>query len=132
MFFLVVVYGCEILTLRKAEYQRIDAFEVWYWRRLLRVPLTVRRSNQSIQKEISPEYSLEGLMLSWSIITLATWWEELTHWKRPWLKKKKRKKEKTLMLEKIEAGGEVDNREWDGWMSSPTWWTWVWANFGRW
>ena len=94
MFFLVVVYGCEILTLRKAEYQRIDAFEVWYWRRLLRVPLTVRRSNQSIQKEISPEYSLEGLMLSWSIITLATWCEELTHWKRPWWKKKKKRKKR--------------------------------------
>ena len=63
MFFLVVTYGCESWTIRKAEHQGIDAFELWCWRRLLRVPWTARRSNQSIQKEISPEYSLEGLML---------------------------------------------------------------------
>ena len=55
------MYGCESWTIKKAEFQRIDAFELWYWRRLLRVPWTARRSNQSIQKEISPEYSLEGL-----------------------------------------------------------------------
>ena len=61
--FLVVMYGCEIWTIKKAECRRIDAFELWYWRRLLRVPWTARRSNQSILKEISPEYSLEGLML---------------------------------------------------------------------
>ena len=63
MVFLVVMYGCEIWTVKKAECQRIDAFELWYWRRLLRFPWTSRRSNQSILKEISPEYSLEGLML---------------------------------------------------------------------
>ena len=63
MVFPVVMYGCESWTVTKAERQRIDAFEVWYWRRLLRVPWTARRSNQSILKEISPEYSLEGLML---------------------------------------------------------------------
>ena len=63
MVFQVVMYGCESLTIKKAECQRIDAFEVWCWRRLLRVPWTARRSNQSILKEISPEYSLEGLML---------------------------------------------------------------------
>ena len=63
MVFLVVMYGCECWTIKKAEHQRIDAFEVWCWRRLLRVPWTARRSNQSILKEISPEYSLEGLML---------------------------------------------------------------------
>ena len=61
--FLVVMYGCESWTIKKAECQRIDAFELWCWRRLLRVPWTVRRSNQSILKEISPEHSLEGLML---------------------------------------------------------------------
>ena len=61
--FPVVLYGCESWTMKKAEYQRIDAFELWYWRRLLRVPWTLRRSNQSILKEISPEYSLKGLML---------------------------------------------------------------------
>ena len=64
MVFPVVVYGCESWTIKKAEHQRIDAFELWCWRRLLRVPWTARRSNQSILKEISPEYSLEGLMLN--------------------------------------------------------------------
>ena len=63
MVFLVVIYGCENWTIKKAEHWRIDAFELWGWRRLLRVPWTARRSNQSILKEISPEYSLEGLML---------------------------------------------------------------------
>ena len=63
MVFPVVVYGCESWTIKKAEHQRIEAFELWCWRRLLRVPWTARRSNQSILKEISPEYSLEGLML---------------------------------------------------------------------
>ena len=63
MVFLVVIYGCESWTIKKAEHQKMDAFELWYWRRLLRVPCTARRSNQSILKEISPEYSLEGLML---------------------------------------------------------------------
>ena len=63
MTFSVVMYGCESWTVKKAEHQKIDAFELWCWRRLLRVPKTARRSNQSILKEISPEYSLEGLML---------------------------------------------------------------------
>ena len=63
MVFPIVMYGCESWTIKKAERQRIDAFELWCWRRLLRVPWTARRSNQSILKEISPEYSLEGLML---------------------------------------------------------------------
>ena len=63
MVFLVVMYGCESWTIKKAEHQRIDAFEVWYWRRLLKVPWTARRSNQKILNEINPEYSLEGLML---------------------------------------------------------------------
>jgi len=63
MVFPVVMYGCENWTIKKAEHRRIDAFELWYWRRLLRVPWIARRSNQSILKEISPEYSLEGLML---------------------------------------------------------------------
>ena len=63
MVFLAVMYGCESWTVKKAEHQRIDAFELWCWRKLLRVPWTARRSNQSILKEISPEYTLEGLML---------------------------------------------------------------------
>ena len=74
------MYGYESWTMKKAEHQRIDAFELWCWRRLLRVPWTARRSDQSILKEISPEYSC----WSWSSNTLATWCEELTHWKRSW------------------------------------------------
>ena len=83
MVFPVVVYGCESWTLKKAECQRIDAFELWCWRRLLRVPWTARRSNQSILKKISPEYSLERVMLKLKLNTLATLCEELTHLKRP-------------------------------------------------
>ena len=83
MVFPAVMYGCQSWT---AEHRRIDAFELWCWRRLLRVPWTARRSNQSILKEINPEYSLEGLMLKLmqSSNPLATWCEERTHWKRPW------------------------------------------------
>ena len=83
MVFPVVMYGCESWTLKKAESQRIDAFELWCWRRLLRVPWTARRSNQSILKETSPGCSLEGLMLKLNSNTLATSCEDLTHWKRP-------------------------------------------------
>ena len=82
MVFPVVMYGYERWTLKKAEHQRVDAFEVWCWRRLLRVPWTARRSNQSILKEISPGCSLEGMMLKLNSNTLATSCEELTHWKR--------------------------------------------------
>ena len=84
MVFPGVMYGCESRTIKKAECQKIDAFELWCWRRLLRVPWTVRRSNQSVWKEINSDYSLEGLMLKWSTNPLATGWEELTQWKRPW------------------------------------------------
>ena len=84
MVFPVVMYGCESWTIKKAEYQRIDAFELWCGRRLLRVYWIARRSNQSILKEINPGCWLEGLMLKLNSNTLATWWEELTHWKRPW------------------------------------------------
>ena len=79
MVFPVVMYRCESWTVKKAEHQRIDAFELWCWRRLLRVLWTARRSNQSILKEISPEYSLEGLMLQLKL----QYFEEPTHWKRP-------------------------------------------------
>ena len=98
MVFPVVMYRCESWTIKQAEHWRIDAFEVWCWRRLLRVPWTARRSNQSILKEISPEYSLEGLMLMLKVQSLATWCEELTHLKRPWC------------WERLKAGGQVDNR----------------------
>ena len=83
MVFPVVMCGCESWTIKKAECPRTDASELWYRRRLLRVPWTERRSNQTILKEISPEYSLEGLMLKLKL-HLATWCEELTHWERPW------------------------------------------------
>ena len=106
MVFPVVMYGCESWTIKKAEHWRIDAFEVWCWRRLLRVPWTARRSNQSILKEISSEYSLEGL--TWSSNTVATWCEELIPWKRP------------RCWERLKAGGEGDDRGWDGWMASLT------------
>ena len=81
MIFLVFIYRCEDRTIKKTEHQIIDAFELWCWRRLLRVLWTARRSNQSILKDIGPEYSLEGLMLK--LQYFGHWWEELTHWKRP-------------------------------------------------
>ena len=118
--FPVVMYGCESWTTKKAESQRIDAFELWCWRRLLRVPWTARRSNQSILKEISPGCLLEGLMLKLKLHTLAAWCKELTHLKRPWC------------WERLRAGREGDDRGWDGWMASPTQWTWVWVNSGSW
>ena len=120
MVFPVVMYGCESWTVKKAESQRIDAFEVWFWRRLLRVPWTARRSNQSILNEISPGISLEEMMLSWNSSTLATSCEELSHWKRLWF------------WEGLGAGGEGDDRGWDGWMASLTQWTWIWVNSGSW
>ena len=81
MVFPVVMYGCESLTVKKAERLRIDAFELWCWRRLLRIPWTARRSNHSILKEINPGISLEGMMLKLKLPYLATSCEELTHWK---------------------------------------------------
>ena len=82
MVFPVVMYGCESWPVKKAERQRIDAFELWCWRRFLRVPWTARRSNQSILMEIGPGCSLEGLMLKLKLQSLATSCEELTHWTR--------------------------------------------------
>ena len=120
MVFPVVMYGCESWTIKKAECRRIDAFEVWCWRRLLRVPWTARRSNQSILKEISPEYSLEGLMLKL----------KLQYFGR--LMQRTYSFEKTLMLGKIEVGGEGEERGWDGWMTAPTQWAWVWVNSNSW
>jgi len=116
----VVIYRCESWTIKKAERWRIDTFELWCWRRFLRVPWTARRPNQSILKEISPGCSLEDWCWSWNANTLATWCEELTHLKRPW------------WCERLKAGGEGDDRGWDGWMASLTQWTWVWVNSGSW
>ena len=120
MVFPVVMYGCESWTVKKAEHRRIDAFELWCWRRLLKVPWTPRRSNQSILKETSPGCSLEGLMLKLKLQYLATSCEVLTHRKRLWC------------WEGLGAGGEGDDRGWDGWMASPTQWIWVWVNSGGW
>ena len=119
MVFPVVMYGCESWTIKKAECGRINAFELWCWRRLLRVPWAAR-SNQSILKEISPKYSLEGLMLKLKLPYFGTWCEELTSCKRPWC------------WERSKAGGEGDDKGWDGWMASPIQWTWVWVNCGSW
>ena len=114
MVFPVVMYKREAWTIKKAKCWRIDAFELWSWRRL-RVPWTARKSNQSILKEVSPEYSLEGLML------------KLQYFDH--LMQRANSLEKTLMLGKIEKKVTED----DDWMASPspTQWTWVWANSGR-
>ena len=120
MVFPVVSYGCESWTVKKAERWRIDAFELWCWRRLLRVPWTARRSNQSILMEISPGCSLKGLMLK-----LKCQYFGYLMWRADSF-------EKTLMLGKLRAEGEGDDRGWDGWMASLTRWTWVSVNSGSW
>ena len=108
--FPVVMYGCESWTIKKAECWRIDAFELWCWRRLLRVPWTTWRSNQSILKEISLKYSLEGLMLKMKLQYFGTWCKEPAHWNRCWM----------LMLGKIEG-----RRRWQKmrWLDGITDWT---------
>ena len=182
MVFPAVKYRCEGCTIKKAEHQRIYAFELWCWKRLLTVPWTARRSNPSICPTLCdpmdcslPGSSLHGILQarvlewvaisffrrssqprdrtqvfhipgrrlnlwatreaqrksvlninwkdwcwSWNSNTLATWSEELTHWKRPWC------------WERLRAGGEVDNRGWNDWMASLTQWTWIWVNSGSW
>ena len=110
------MHACESWTIKKAERWRIDAFELWYSRRLLRVPWTTRRSNQSILKEISPEYSLEGLMLKLQSFGYLM--------------------QRTDSLEDSDAEDWRQERKgmtgWDGWMASMTQWTWVWASSGSW
>ena len=101
MVFPVVMYGCESWTIKKAEHWRIDAFELWCWRRLLRVPW-------------------KDWCWRWNSNTLVTWCKELTHWRRLWC------------WETLKAGGEGDDRGWNGWMASPTRWTWVWASSRNW
>ena len=109
MVFPVVMYGDESWTVKKVECHRIAAFELWCWRRLLKVPWTARRSNQSALKEISPEYSLEGLMLKLKL-------QYFGH----------------LMLGNTESRRRRGQQRKDGWMASPTHWTWVWASSGSW
>ena len=120
MIYPVVMYQCESWTIKKAEYRRIDAFELWCWRRLLRVPWTARRSNQSVLKEISPGYSLEGLMLKMKL-------QYFGH-----LMQRTDSLEKTLMLGKIEGRRIRRMQRMRCWMASPTWWTWVWASCRSW
>ena len=99
---LVVIYGCESWTIKKAESWRIYVFELQCWTRLLRVPWTTRRSNQSIQKESVLNIHRKDWCWSWNSNTLVTWCEELSPWKRSWC------------WERLKAGGEGDNRGWDG------------------
>ena len=120
MVFPVIMYGCQSWTIKKVECWKIDAFELWCWRRLLRVPWTVRRSNQSILKEISPKYSLEGLILKLKLQNF----DNLTQ--------RTDSSEKTWCWRRLKVGGKRDDRGCDGWMASPTQWTWVWVSSGRW
>ena len=112
--FLMVMYGCESWTIRKVERWRIDAFGLWCWRRFLSVLWTARISSQSILKEITHEYSLEGLMLNLKLQYFGHLiWRAYSCWKR------------------LRAGEEGDDRGWDGWIASPTQCTWVWASSRR-
>ena len=115
MVFPVIMYGCKSWAIKKAEHQRIDAFELWSWESL------------GLQDQTSKSYRKSILNVHWSdwcwrwnSNTLATWCEELTHWKRPWF------------WERLKVGGEGEDRGWDGWMASPTQWTWVWVNSESW
>ena len=121
MIFPVVMQACESWTIKKAEHWRTDAFELWCWIRLLRVPWTARRSNQPILKEISPECSLEGLMLKLKLQSFGHLMQRADSFeKRSWY------------WERLRAGEEGVNRRWDGWMASPTQWTWIRVNSGSW
>ena len=114
MIFPVVMYGCESWTIKKSEHWRIDGFQLWCCNRLLKVPWTARRSNQSILKEINTEYSLEGLMLKLKLQYFGYLMQ------------------RTDSLEKILMLGKIVGRGWDGWMASLSRWTWVWASSGSW
>ena len=119
MVFPIIMYRWESWTKKTVECWRIDGYELWCWR-LLRVPWTARRSNQSILKEISPEYPLEGLMLKLQL-------QYFGH-----LIQRTDSLEKTLILERLKVGGEGDDKGWDGWMASLTQWTWTWVSSGSW
>ena len=110
MVFPVIMYRCESWIIKKAVYQRIDAFKLWCWRRLLRVPWTARRSNRSILKEINPKYSLKGVILKLKLLYFGYWMQI------PWC------------WERLRAGRKTG---WEGWMASSTQWTWVWANLWK-
>ena len=120
MVFPVVIYGCESWTVKKAEHWRIDVFGLWCWRRLLRVPWTARRSNQSILEEISPENSLERLMLKLTLQSFGHLMQRTDSF------------EKIFILGKTEDRKRRGDRGWDGWMASPPRWTWVCISSGTW
>ena len=119
-FFPLVMYGFESWTIKKAECQRIDAFELWCWKRLLRVPGTARRSTSPFLRKSILNIYWKDWCWSWNSKTLATWCKELTHLERHWC------------WERLKAGGEGDNRGIDGWMASLTRWTWVWVGSESW
>ena len=123
------MYECGSRTIKKPERQRIDAFELRFWRRLWRVPWIAKRSKWSIlkgdfhfhfQRQSTLNIHCKDWCWSWSSNTLAIWFEQLTHWKRPWC------------WERLKAKGEGGDRGWDGWMASPIQWAWTWANSKRW
>ena len=114
------MYGCDSWTIKKAERWRNNAFELWYWRRLFRVPWIAWRSNQSILKETNPEYSLEGLMLRLKLQYFGHLMWRADSLEKPWC------------WERLKVGGEGDDRGRDGWMASPIQWIRTWANSGRW
>ena len=121
MVFPVVLYDMtHSWTIKKAEHQRIDAFELWFWRRLLRVPWVAKRKNKSILREINPEYSLEGLMMKLKLQYFGHLMQTGDARKSPWC------------WERLRAGGEDGVRGWDGQMASLMPWTWTWLNPGRW
>ena len=106
--FLIVMYGWGSWIIKKVEHQRIDAFELWCWRRLLRVPWTTRRSNHQSYRILVLNIHWKDWLWSWSSNTLTTWCEQLAYWKRPWC------------WERLKTEGEGDDRGWDEWMTSPT------------
>ena len=120
MVFPVVMYGCESLIIKKAESRRIDAFELWCWRRLLRVPWKQRDPTNPSQRRPVLSVHWKDWCWSWNSNTLASWCKELTHLKRRWC------------WERLRAGGEGNDKGWDGWMASPIQRTWVWVNSWSW
>ena len=129
------MYGRESYTIKKAENRRIDDSELWCWKKPLRGPWTARRSNQSILKEVNPEYSLERLMLKLNLQYFG-----YLMWRTDSLENEFSNDSRNDSLknqfpwcwERLKAGGEGDDRGWDGWMASLTQWTWVWASSGSW
>ena len=119
MVFPVVMYECESWTIKKVEHQRTDAFKLWFLEKTLESPLDCKEIKLVSPKGNQPWIHWKDWYWSWRYNTSATCFEEPTHWKRP------------RCWERLKAGGEGDDRGWDGWMAPPTQWTWVWANYRR-